>query len=184
MLRRAGFDPGQKTFFVWEGVSMYIRDEGVAETLRTVAEAAPGSGLVMDFAGRRLIELMREIPEIPQNKYTTLWGDPWIFGLPDGREREFFRQCGLRLDRIMPFFGKAGRKYLTKADGTRLGPKRGRPPRGRMAAEAQPGVQASHARDHYSGDRRHRFGEIQVVRVGSCDRAQTGSVINFQEILL
>ena len=138
VLRGAGFNPREKTFFVWEGVSMYIREEGVLETLRTVAESAPGSELVMDFAGRRLLEMMRQMPEIPQHKYTTLWGEPWIFGLPDGREKEFFRECGLELDEILPFFGKAARKYLTKADGTRLGPRRGRPPR--SETDSKPGL--------------------------------------------
>jgi len=128
-LRRAGFDPTQKTFFIWEGVSMYIREQGVRETLRTVSESAPGSELVMDFAGRHMLELMEQIPDIPQHKYTTGWGEPWIFGLPDGDEHRFFRECGLELQATMPFFGKAGRRYITKADGTRLGPRRGRPPR-------------------------------------------------------
>lgn len=46
----AGFRPGVPTFFVWEGVSMYLRREAVKGTLATLrALGGPGSELVMDY---------------------------------------------------------------------------------------------------------------------------------------
>lgn len=46
----AGFDPVRPSFFIWEGVSMYLSREQVKSTLRTVrALAAPGSSLATDF---------------------------------------------------------------------------------------------------------------------------------------
>ena len=49
-LSQAGFDIARPTFFVWEGVSMYLSREQVESTLRTLHElAAPGSALAMDF---------------------------------------------------------------------------------------------------------------------------------------
>ena len=46
----AGFKVGARSFFVWEGVSMYLTRAAVKETLRVVREvAAPGSELAMDF---------------------------------------------------------------------------------------------------------------------------------------
>ncbi|MDP2313994.1 MAG: SAM-dependent methyltransferase [Pseudomonadota bacterium] len=50
VLAKAGFVPGRPTFFVWEGVSMYLRREAVVGTLETLhALGGPGSTLAMDF---------------------------------------------------------------------------------------------------------------------------------------
>lgn len=49
-LVQAGLRPGAPTFFVWEGVSMYLSREAVKSTLETIhALGAPGSELAMDF---------------------------------------------------------------------------------------------------------------------------------------
>jgi methyltransferase (TIGR00027 family) len=130
VLRAAGYKPGERTFFIWEGVSMYLSENAVRETLRTIAETSvSGSSLVMDFAESSLLDLLAKFPNLPQHKYTTAWGEPWIFGLPDLRESEFFRECGLELHEVLSFFERsAAKRYLTRADGTSLGPVRGGSP--------------------------------------------------------
>jgi methyltransferase (TIGR00027 family) len=134
VLRAKGYAPGEKTFFIWEGVSMYLSEQSVRDTLRTIAnDSAPGSSLVMDFASQAMIDLLHKFPNIPQHKYTTAWGEPWIFGVPDGREPEFFLECGLRLRETLSFFRRdAAKRYLTRADGTSLGSVRGGSPRARF----------------------------------------------------
>jgi len=48
-LDKAGFDHARSTFFIWEGVSMYLTREAVKATLGTLARIAPvGSELVFD----------------------------------------------------------------------------------------------------------------------------------------
>lgn len=48
--KKAGYDPGQKTFFLWEGVTMYISAEAVDSTLQFIATgSAPGSSVVFDY---------------------------------------------------------------------------------------------------------------------------------------
>jgi methyltransferase (TIGR00027 family) len=132
-LQNARYDPAQKTFFIWEGVSMYLSEEAVRATLHTIASfSAPGSSLVMDFAGRAIIEMFEMLPHLAQHNYTTHWGEPWIFGLPDGHEREFFRECGLDVTEILTYFGRdAAKRYLTRSDGARIGSVRGARPRKR-----------------------------------------------------
>src|SRR5262245_53883708 len=49
VLIRHGYDPAQRTFFIWEGVTMYLPEAGVRDTLRFVASHPPGSGIVFDF---------------------------------------------------------------------------------------------------------------------------------------
>jgi methyltransferase (TIGR00027 family) len=129
VLRSAHFQAGEKTFFIWEGVSMYLAESAVKNTLRTIATvSAPGSSLVMDFASKALLELIAKLPGHPMQKFTTGWGEPWIFGVPDGKESEFFRNCGLELREVLTFAGKeAASRYFTRADGTRIG--RGKPDR-------------------------------------------------------
>ena len=127
VLVSAGYRSSEKSFLIWEGVSMYLPEAAVRKTLRTIAEhSAPGSTLVMDFAGRAMIDILEEFLNLPQHKYTTHWGEPWIFGLPDKQEREFFRECGLELCNVCSFFkADAINRYLTRSDGTKLGSLRG-----------------------------------------------------------
>jgi methyltransferase (TIGR00027 family) len=49
-LLAAGFQPGARSFFVWEGVSMYLTREAVKSTLRRIRSVAGlGSQLAMDW---------------------------------------------------------------------------------------------------------------------------------------
>jgi methyltransferase (TIGR00027 family) len=125
VLHRGAYQPGEKTFFIWEGVSMYLPEASVRETLRAIASsAAPGSRVVMDFVGRISIEAFEKFPNHPQRELTDTWGEPWVFGLPDGRERRFFDECGLELCVFFPFTNRTVRPYMMREDGTRLGPSR------------------------------------------------------------
>jgi len=104
----------------------------VRQTLWFISQnSAPGSSVAMDFAGTALIEMLHDFPEMPQHRFTTAWGEPWIFGVPDTREREFFRECGLELREMLSFFGReAAERYLKRKGGGTLGQVRGGPPRG------------------------------------------------------
>jgi methyltransferase (TIGR00027 family) len=48
-LRSAGYDPGKCTFFSWLGVTEYLTAEAVKATLRFIASAPVGSGIVFDY---------------------------------------------------------------------------------------------------------------------------------------
>jgi len=113
---------------------MYLPEGAVRGTLRAVAsDSAPGTALVMDFAGRATIDMLEKFPHLAQHNYTTHWGEPWLFGVPDSHENEFFRECGLELRETLGLFGReAAKRYLTRADGTSLGRVRGGAPRRRQ----------------------------------------------------
>ena len=134
VLRKAGYRDNEKTFFIWEGVSMYLPEPAVRSTLNVISKsAAPGSSLVMDFAESAGIQLVTRFPNLSQHKYTTGWGEPWIFGVPDMREREFFQECGFDVRDILGLFSREARKrYLRRADGTSLGTTRGGSPTSRV----------------------------------------------------
>ena len=59
-LTASGYDPGRKTAFLWEGVTLYLSEDAVRKTLRGVREhAAPGSVVVADVYGERVLRLSR-----------------------------------------------------------------------------------------------------------------------------
>jgi len=48
-LRVVGYDPRKSTFFSWLGVTEYLTTEAVMATLRFIASAQKGSGIVFDY---------------------------------------------------------------------------------------------------------------------------------------
>lgn len=98
VLERAGFARGAPTFFIWEGVSMYLTRSAVKATLATIRElGGPGSELAMDFwyllddhgllaaahrAGANLLYLL---------------GEPITFGIHPEDVDHFLRRIGLEL---------------------------------------------------------------------------------------
>jgi len=97
----AGFDPGKRTLFLWEGVTMYLDREAVEDTLRKIASTAHGSVVAFDYFtteplesralywryGRATAKAARE---------TLKFG---VDSTPPSRERlaELLRSCGLSL---------------------------------------------------------------------------------------
>jgi len=127
-LNAAGYDSSRKTFFIWEGVTMYLPEVAVEETLGWVAAQAPGSIIIFDFLGAMLVKFMAtadlsKFPEAAQKAFERLRrltsGEPWIFGLPDTNEREFLGKLGLELHALLPVGGEESlKRYLTRRDGT------------------------------------------------------------------
>jgi methyltransferase (TIGR00027 family) len=131
VLTRHGYDPAQQTFFILEGVTMYLPEEAVRGTLRFVAAHPPDSGIVFDYVYRAMIDMiaridMATLPAAAKpfvERFLNLTRDePWVFGLPVAGEREFLREFGLELREAFMVGGEESlKRYLTKADGTRVG---------------------------------------------------------------
>lgn len=122
VLRRAGFQPGRKTYYICEGVSMYVPEEGVKEMLRAIAEeSAPGNGLLLEYMNRGGLELLRKYPTgVIKNAFD--WGEPFVFGVPDGQDREFFLQSGLVLGETLKIGSPDSvQRYTTREDGSHYG---------------------------------------------------------------
>jgi len=110
VLLAAGYQSRLKTFFIWEGVTMYLPEAAVRETLQWVAQQAKGSSIVFDFAGKEVIDAMMagrvsteyapdesEAQRVARERLRmiTAWGEPWIFGIPKDGEQAFLREVGL-----------------------------------------------------------------------------------------
>jgi methyltransferase (TIGR00027 family) len=91
-LVKAGYSQQQKTFFLWEGVVVYLPESAVKDTLHFVRDhAAPGSRIAFDY-------IPRSNPDVhnPKSQWAR-WGEPWIFGFPDGGAADFVQGEGLRV---------------------------------------------------------------------------------------
>jgi methyltransferase (TIGR00027 family) len=123
-LKKAGYDPGKKTFFIWEGVTYYISGEAVDGTLRFIAtQSAPGSSVVFDYMPSGAIE--GDFKTYPDIRMLAFWvayrGEPFIFGIPEGQSASYVNKRGLKVvSDLKPKDLEA--KYLTRSDGSLDGP--------------------------------------------------------------
>ncbi len=123
VLRKAGYRADRKTFFIWEGVSMYLTEQAVRDFLRDIASHSnAASEIVFDHfnpffdppaneANARLVAMLKA------------WGEPWIFAIPDGQEQQFLASAGLTLAEHVSLLVTSpdARKVITRQDGTTVG---------------------------------------------------------------
>jgi methyltransferase (TIGR00027 family) len=153
VLQRHGYDPAQRTFFILEGVTMYLEEDAVRSTLRFVAGHPPGSSIVFDFVYRAMIDMIKAIDpaKVPPaakpfvERFLNLTRtEPWIFGLPVGGEREYVADLGLELRESFTIGGPDSlQRYVTRADGTLLGAEAIAAAMARMAEQRQAQGQSS-----------------------------------------
>jgi methyltransferase (TIGR00027 family) len=122
VLRRAGFKPGRKTYYICEGVSMYVPEVGMKETRRAIAsESDPGSAPLMEYLNLGGLEVLTKNP-MGMVKNAIDWGEPFVFGVPDGQDREFFLETGLELGETLKVGSPESiRRYAMRQDGRYYG---------------------------------------------------------------
>lgn len=114
----ATFDPASPAIFVWEGVTQYLTEEAVRQTLAFVGTAAPGSILVFTYVLRSFVERRSDIPGTDKMMdMVAKRGSPWIFGLEPSNVAAYLAPFHLRLtadvgnaDYQANYFKPVGRK--------------------------------------------------------------------------
>jgi methyltransferase (TIGR00027 family) len=122
VLTQAGYQEGQQTLFLWEGVTMYLEPGAVDGTLSFVhSNAAEGSIVAFDYV--RASVLRREntlYGEKGGYDRVAQVGERWTFGIEDGAIEGFLAERGFKLlAHYMPSDLEAA--YLTAEDGARFG---------------------------------------------------------------
>jgi methyltransferase (TIGR00027 family) len=153
VLTRHGYDPAQRTFFVLEGVTMYLPEEAVRSTFRFVGTHPPASGIVFDYVYRTMIDMLARIDmaAVPKaakrfvERFLNLIRDePWVFGFPVDGEREFLSEFGLELRETLMVNGEDSiKRYLTRANGTQIGAEAVAEAMARFAEEARAAAQSA-----------------------------------------
>lgn len=95
-----GFDASARSVVVWSGVSMYLEPAGVAETLRWFASGTgPGSAICFDYLWKEMLDGDDSFHGAPElRKRVTAGGEPFKFGIPRGKAKEFVESFGLALE--------------------------------------------------------------------------------------
>ncbi len=102
-----GFEPGLPTFFIWEGVSMYLTRQAVKATLSTVCElGGPGSRVSMDLF------MLADTPDIAGTWHRVSGGFLHLLGEPV--------TFALHPEDAVPFLAREGWTVVDLADANEL----------------------------------------------------------------
>ena len=103
----AGYDRNLKTFFIWEGVTMYLTTEAVDDILAFVAKnSGPGSSIIFDYIFKSFLDETIEFEGV--HRIERVWkayerldkpitDERFTFGIPEGTIREFLSRRPSRL---------------------------------------------------------------------------------------
>jgi methyltransferase (TIGR00027 family) len=135
VLPALGYDQTQKTFFILEGVTMYVQEAGNAATLRFIrANSAPGSRVVYDYILRRVIQDKTDgmYAAATGALGVAVVGEPYVTGWTPRGAAAFAKRQGLK---VIEDLGtkELTTRYLTGTDGK----PDGRMPDGHRILEAQ-----------------------------------------------
>lgn len=119
-LSAAGFAFDKPAVFLWEGVSYYLPARAVEAVLAFVAQCAPGSSIVFDYA---IASFVDGDTSTYGGKETARWlkriGEPFLFGLEPVRAPDYLLRLGLRpVSHLNP--ADLERLYLQNSKGVRL----------------------------------------------------------------
>jgi len=107
-LTQNGFDPAIPTCVLWEGVTMYLPEDMVRNTLEQVAELAPGSMIAFDYLAQELIAgegLFKFVIPWLNLGFGLIFSERLVFGLPMQKQAQqvaasFLESMGLTMDRF------------------------------------------------------------------------------------
>ncbi|MBM89693.1 MAG: hypothetical protein CMQ41_15100 [Gammaproteobacteria bacterium] len=104
----SGFNPNLTTYVLWEGVTMYLVEEAVRDTLNLIASLPTGSVVGADFFSQDLIQGNPPFEKISKAMHRGIkyqYSENLQFGIPTGETlseglEEYLGESGLRLARF------------------------------------------------------------------------------------
>jgi methyltransferase (TIGR00027 family) len=91
------FNPTKPAIFIWEGVTQYISEQAVRQTLAFLGKSAPGSIIVFTYVLKSIIERRSDIPEADHLMEVVAKQSPWVFGLEPSLIPDFLKPYHLSL---------------------------------------------------------------------------------------
>lgn len=98
-LYEAGFNRHQKTFFIWEGVTFYLKSQDVDDTLSFVAcNSGPGSSIFFDYMLQSVLDGRCNLIEAKKVRKSQSFNsdgeEAYTFGIEDGTIENFLsKRC-------------------------------------------------------------------------------------------
>jgi methyltransferase (TIGR00027 family) len=116
-----GFRFELRTVWLWEGVSYYLPEAAVRDTLALVAKTTTGSRLLFDYMpADTLTHPERYYGAVPDLAYLASEGEPMLFGIEPARLAEFLAPYGLRvIDDASA--AELAKRHLVRSDGRPIG---------------------------------------------------------------
>jgi len=98
-LREAGFEHSRRSFIVWVGVSYYLTNKAVANTLEQIASlGGAGTKLVWDYLlGEVVNGTTANRDAVDKARRAAKLGEPWLFGLEVSQVPYYVEQFGFQL---------------------------------------------------------------------------------------
>lgn len=95
-LKSHGYLADKRTFFIWEGVTQYLTEEGIRSTFDFLSKAAPGSRLVFTYVRKDFIQGQSKYGwDKIYEKYVI--NKIWIFGMEPVEWPNFLKKYGWRV---------------------------------------------------------------------------------------
>lgn len=106
-LLASGFNPNLTTYILWEGVTMYLVEKAVRDTLSLVATLPKGSAVGVDFFSNDMIEGNGPYEKMSKAVHRSIryYSENLIFGVPTGEQlsagvENLAQESGLTLSRF------------------------------------------------------------------------------------
>jgi len=117
-----GYEPSLRTFFIWEGVCMYLPPEAVDGTLEFVASnSGHGSSIIFDYLFADVVDgTTSDKNALKAARFVARMGEPYLFGIQAGEIEGFLKERGLTLLSVATS-QDLEESYLRKRDGRLLG---------------------------------------------------------------
>ncbi|MFC1454682.1 SAM-dependent methyltransferase [Candidatus Undinarchaeota archaeon] len=98
-LKKAGYNLSSKALFIWEGVTQYISKEANDNTMKYVAQVAPGSKIVFTYILKSLIEGkdLNDAARKGMYKWLVKGYHLWIYGLDPAKIGDYLSKYNLSL---------------------------------------------------------------------------------------
>ena len=122
VLKKAGYKADKKTFFIWEGVSMYLTQDEIKRFFSDVSShAAKDSEIVFDHFNPFWENATG--PNAALVNQLKGWGEPWVSSIPVGTEEKLMSDTGWKLTghTSLTVTGDDAKKVITRLDGTAVG---------------------------------------------------------------
>jgi methyltransferase (TIGR00027 family) len=121
VLAGAGFDARRRTFFLWEGVTMYLTQEAIDTTLAYIHAVGSGSSVIFDYIFKGILDGTADYYGAKESiRAVSKSGEPYVWGLEPGGVGAFLDARGFELvSDLGPT--ELMQRYLISSDGHCIG---------------------------------------------------------------
>lgn len=96
-LTECGLSQKEKTLFIWEGVTCYLTEEAIAQTLAFIGKHPPGSTVIFDYLIDSALQGKQPSMARQFRRYAGLLGEELRFGLHEGMLPAFLEARGFQV---------------------------------------------------------------------------------------